>query len=48
MQRVIKIIQEIPDNDGKDFRSKIKWFDQVREENFSETHSEIAKAMGYV
>ena len=48
MQRVIKIIQEIPDSDGKDFRSKIKWFDQVREENFANSHYEIAKAMGYV
>lgn len=48
MQRIIKIIQEIPDSDGKNFRSKIKWFDQVREENFSESHYEIAKAMGYV
>jgi MoaA/NifB/PqqE/SkfB family radical SAM enzyme len=48
MQQVIKIIQEIPDSDGDDFRSKIKWFDQVREENFAESHYEIAKAMGYV
>jgi MoaA/NifB/PqqE/SkfB family radical SAM enzyme len=48
MQRVIKIIQEIPDSNGEDFRSKIKWFDQVREENFANSHYEIAKAMGYV
>jgi MoaA/NifB/PqqE/SkfB family radical SAM enzyme len=47
MQRVIKIIQEIPDSNGESFRSKIKWFDQVRKENFSDSHNEIAIAMGY-
>jgi radical SAM protein with 4Fe4S-binding SPASM domain len=47
MQRVIKIIQDIPDSDGELFRSKIKWFDQVRNENFSKSHNEIAIAMGY-
>jgi radical SAM protein with 4Fe4S-binding SPASM domain len=48
LQRIIKIIQEIPDSDGESFRSKIKWFDQVRGENFSHSHYEIAKAMRYV
>lgn len=48
MQNIIKIIQEMPDSDGENFRSKIKWFDQVRGENFADSHYEIAKAMGYV
>jgi MoaA/NifB/PqqE/SkfB family radical SAM enzyme len=48
MQNVIKIIQEIPDSDGEQFRSRIKWFDQIRDENFADSHYEIAKAMGYV
>jgi len=47
IQSIIKIIQEIPDSNGKSFRSKIKWFDQVRKENFSDSHNEIAIAMGY-
>jgi sulfatase maturation enzyme AslB (radical SAM superfamily) len=48
MQNIIKIIQEIPDSDGDQFRSKIRWFDQIREENFANSHYEIANAMGYV
>ncbi len=48
MQHIIKVIQEIPDNNGEEFRNKIKWFDEVRKEDFSESHSEIANAMGYV
>jgi MoaA/NifB/PqqE/SkfB family radical SAM enzyme len=48
MQNIIKIIQELPDSNGQDFRDKIGWFDQIREENFSDSHNEIANAMGYV
>lgn len=48
IQQIVKIIQEIPDNDGEQFRSRIKWFDRVRGENFSESHAEIATAMKYV
>jgi sulfatase maturation enzyme AslB (radical SAM superfamily) len=48
MQHIIKIIQEMPDSDGENFKSKIKWFDQIRDENFADSHYEIAKAMGYV
>jgi MoaA/NifB/PqqE/SkfB family radical SAM enzyme len=48
MQNIIKIVQELPDSDGKDFQSRIGWFDQVRGENFSDSHNEIATAMGYV
>jgi radical SAM protein with 4Fe4S-binding SPASM domain len=48
IQNVIKIIHELPDSNGQEFQSKIKWFDWIREESFSKSHSEIAKAMGYV
>jgi radical SAM protein with 4Fe4S-binding SPASM domain len=48
IQNILKIIQKLPDNDGEQFRSKIKWFDQVRQEKFAESHLEIAKAMRYV
>ena len=48
MQNLINIIQELPDSDGKKFQSKMQWFDQIRGEKFSNSHPEIAKAMGYV
>jgi MoaA/NifB/PqqE/SkfB family radical SAM enzyme len=48
IQNIIKIIQELPDSNGQEFRSNTKWFDQVREESFSKNHREIAEAMGYV
>ena len=48
MQQICKIIQELPNSDGQEFISKTKWFDQIREESFFSSHSEIAKAMGYV
>jgi radical SAM protein with 4Fe4S-binding SPASM domain len=48
LQRIVKIIQELPDSNGEQFRSKIKWFDQIREENFADSHYEIANAMEYV
>ena len=48
IQNVIKIIQELPDSSGQEFQSNTKWCDQVREESFSKSHPEIAKAMGYV
>ena len=48
IQNVIKIIQELPDSNGQEFQSKIKWFDWMREESFSKSHPEIAEAMGYV
>lgn len=48
IQKIIKIIQELPDSDGQEFRSNTEWFDRVREESFSNSHPEIAKAMRYV
>lgn len=48
LQKIVNIIQNLPDSDGHEFQNKIKWFDQVRKENFSDSHAEIANAMGYV
>jgi sulfatase maturation enzyme AslB (radical SAM superfamily) len=48
IQKIIKIIQNLPKSDGQQFQSKTKWFDQIRGESFSNSHPEIAKAMGYV
>jgi radical SAM protein with 4Fe4S-binding SPASM domain len=48
IQRVLRAIESTPASDGVLFREKIKWFDSVRQENFADSHPEIAKAMGYV
>ena len=48
IQKIIKIIQNLPNSDGQQFQSKTKWFDQIRGESFSNSHPEIAKAMGYM
>jgi radical SAM protein with 4Fe4S-binding SPASM domain len=48
IQKVLEIIKTLPDSDGAKFNNRVRWFDQIRNENFSENHFEIAKAMGYV
>ncbi len=47
IQKLVKAIESTPSSDGALFRQKIKWFDTVRQENFADSHPEIAKAMGY-
>lgn len=48
MQKILQTIQKLPDSDGKEFCDRIKWFDQVRDDDFSKDHLAIAKAMNYV
>lgn len=48
IQKLVKAVESAPCGDGVLFREKIKWFDSVRQENFADSHPEIAKAMGYV
>lgn len=48
IQKILGIIKELPDSNGVDFNNRVKWFDNIRNENFSESHFEIANAMGYV
>jgi MoaA/NifB/PqqE/SkfB family radical SAM enzyme len=48
LQNILNSIRSSTPGDGKGFREKIKWFDSVRQENFVDSHSEIAQAMGYV
>lgn len=48
MKKILETIQQTPDSDGVEFVKKTQHFDKLRNENFSETHPEIAKAMGYV
>jgi MoaA/NifB/PqqE/SkfB family radical SAM enzyme len=48
MQNVVNLIKSAPPCTGESFVEKIKWFDSIRQENFSNSHPEIAKAMGCV
>lgn len=47
-KNMLELIKAAPVSDGKSFCKKTQWFDTVRKENFSESHPEIAKAMGYL
>jgi MoaA/NifB/PqqE/SkfB family radical SAM enzyme len=47
IENVIKFIENGPGSDGKEFLKKMKKTDEYRKQNFMDTHSEIAKAMGY-
>ena len=44
---LINFIEAGPGSDGQEFLFKMKRTDQHRNENFMDTHPEIAKAMGY-
>jgi len=44
---IINFIENGPGGDGKEFLRKMKQTDSYRKQNFMNTHSEIAKAMGY-
>lgn len=48
IKKILQLLKDMPTTDGKSFCVKTNWYDNVRGENFAETHSEIAKAMGYV
>lgn len=47
MKKIVKLVSNSPPGDSSSFVESAKWFDSVREENFSTSHPEIAKAMGY-
>ena len=47
MQKILEMIKNQPDSDGRDFCESTKWFDQVRQQTFLESHPEISQAMGY-
>lgn len=48
MQNVVNFLKKMPASDGSTFIEKIKSIDIIREENFANSHQEIAEAMGYV
>ena len=45
--KIVKFLNNGSGSDGKKFISRMKQTDQYREQNFVETHPEIARAMGY-
>jgi hypothetical protein len=47
IDNVIKFIENGPGSDGKEFLFKMQRTDAHRKQNFMDTHSEIAQAMGY-
>ena len=44
---VIKLIETSKGSDGQQFIQSMKHYDQIRNQNFAVTHTDIAKAMGY-
>lgn len=48
MKHILNYVQSLPDSNGENFCNKTQWFDSIRQENFSDSHTEIANAMGYV
>ena len=47
IDRIIQFIRNGPGRDGKRFREQMKRMDKLRNENFAETHPEIAELMKY-
>ena len=47
LQSIVKTINSYPDNTGEEFIALTRYYDTIRNEIFSESHPEIALAMGY-
>jgi hypothetical protein len=47
IDNVIKFIENGLGSDGKEFLRRMKQTDEYRKQNFMDTHTEIAMAMGY-
>lgn len=48
MSNIAKNISAMPVTDGKKFCNHIRWYDQIRNTNFSDYHYEMAVAMNYI
>jgi MoaA/NifB/PqqE/SkfB family radical SAM enzyme len=48
IQNILTSINNCPNSDGVGFVNKTRYFDSLREQDFSKSHPEIATAMGYV
>jgi hypothetical protein len=47
IMRIVKFIENGTGTNGEEFVFKMQQTDRYRKESFSDTHPEIAKAMGY-
>jgi hypothetical protein len=47
INKIIQFIQNGQGSDGQEFVQKMKQTDEYRKQSFLDTHTEIAKAMGY-
>ena len=47
LQLIVETINSYPDNSGEEFISLTRYYDTIRNEDFSISHPEIALAMGY-
>jgi radical SAM protein with 4Fe4S-binding SPASM domain len=48
MENIVNYIKSAPDSDGQEFIKLCRHFDHLRNQNFADSHPEVAKAMGYV
>ncbi len=48
IKNIVNSLTSTPDTNGVSFCKTTAMFDSIRNENFADHHSEIAKAMGYV
>jgi MoaA/NifB/PqqE/SkfB family radical SAM enzyme len=48
MQQVLNVIRAQAPSDGSEFKKLTQHFDKIRDQDFCNSHNEIAKAMGYV
>ena len=47
LRNMAEYIKKLPPSDGKLFCKTMKYFDKIRQQNFIDSHPEIAQAMGY-
>jgi MoaA/NifB/PqqE/SkfB family radical SAM enzyme len=48
LQKIVKVVENSPGSDGKQFIKYQQHLDKIRQQNFFSTHTEIAEAMGYI
>jgi MoaA/NifB/PqqE/SkfB family radical SAM enzyme len=47
LQKIVRFISTLPDSNGEEFKKITRYYDQIRNQSFQNTHPEIAIAMGY-
>jgi hypothetical protein len=48
MKNILTMLSKLPDDSGQGFVKLTTHFDSLRNQSFSDSHPEIANAMGYV